>query len=124
MTHPNDIHNESYGSEFGKPKFPERIIQETTLTDLVGPDSRYIFHLLQLDPTFLTTDVSTWPAHQAYQEALITLECLNVTNDNVKLSTDYISSARGEEHYQNVLQVVEADRKETPNLREKKMLIA
>ena len=94
----------------------------------MGPDSWYIFHLLQLDPTFLTTDVSTWPAHQAYQEALITLECLNVINDsaerNVKLSTDYISSAKGEYHYQNVLQVVEADRKETPNLREKKMLTA
>jgi hypothetical protein len=52
------------------------------------------------------------------------LEAINVINDSaeryVKLSTDFLSSARGEEHYQNVLQVVEGDRKEQPNLRKRK----
>ena len=119
-THPND----RYGSGFGKPKFPEKITPRTTLSELVGPDSWYFFHILQLDPAFLTTDVSTWPAHPAYKEALINLEAINVVNDsaerNVKLSTDFIGSARSEEHYQNVLQVVEADRKEKPNLRHRK----
>ena len=90
----------------------------------MGPDSWYFFHILQLDPAFLTTDVSTWLAHPAYKEALINLEAINVVNDsaerNLKLSTDFIGSARSEEHYQNVLQVVEADRKEKPNLRHRK----
>ena len=35
----------------------------------------------------------------------------------VKLSSDFLNDARSEEHYQNVLQVVQIDRKQTPNLR-------
>ena len=46
---------------------------------------------------------------------------LNLTNDSaeraVKLSSDFLSSAKNESQYQNVLQVVELNRNEIPNLR-------
>lgn len=105
---------------FGKPNFPCKITRKTTLADLVGPDSWYIFHILQLN--LLSSPLMSQPglpsAHPAYQEALINLEAINVVNDSakrsVKLSTDFISLAIGVEHNQNVLHVVEADRKHQP----------
>lgn len=110
-----------FGTGFGKPRFPTSITLTTTLADLVTPDSWYVFHLLQLDPQFLTEDVATWPSSVAYQSSLINLRALNVVNDcaerGVKLSSDFLSSAKGEEHYQNVLQVVEQDRKRQQNIR-------
>ena len=39
----------------------------------------------------------------------------------MKLSADFLAAAQSEEHYQNVLQVVEQDRKRTPNLRKRKL---
>lgn len=113
-----------FGTGFGKPRFPTSITSTTTLADLVTTDSWYIFHLLQLDPEFLTEDVAAWPSSASYQSSLINLRALNVVNDcaerGVKLSSDFLSSAKGEEHYQNVLQVVEQDRKRQPNLRRSK----
>ena len=44
---------------------------------------------------------------------------MNVVNDPaeraVKLTADFVGAARGEEHFQNILQVVEANHKERPN---------
>ena len=52
------------------------------------------------------------------------IAALNVVNDSadraVKLSSEYLHAARLEEHYQNIVQVVEADRKQTPSLRKRK----
>lgn len=110
-----------FGTGFGKPRFPTSITLTTTLADLVTTDSWYVFHLLQLDPQFLTEDVAAWPSSATYQSSLINLRTLNLVNDcaerGVKLSSDFLSSAKGEEHYQNVLQVVEQDRKRQQNLR-------
>ena len=48
---------------------------------------------------------------------------LSVNNDaaerGVKLSSDYLKCARSEDHYQNVLQVVEGDRKMVTSYRNK-----
>ena len=53
------------------------------------------------------------------------MKAVNVVNDaaerGVKLSTDFLSAARLEEQYQNVLQVVEKERKKRPNLRKRKL---
>ena len=53
------------------------------------------------------------------------ISAINVVNDAaeraVKLSSDFLSAARSESHYQNVLQVVEQDRKARPNLRKRKL---
>jgi len=52
---------------------------------------------------------------------------VNVINDcverGVKLSSDFLSSARSEEHYQNVMHVVEHERKGQPDLRKNTELI-
>ena len=61
----------------------------------------------------------------AYQQSLVNVKAVNVINDcakrGVKLSADFLNAARSEEHYQNVLQVVEQDRKNMPNLRKRKL---
>ncbi|KAG8175541.1 hypothetical protein JTE90_026260 [Oedothorax gibbosus] len=52
-----------------------------------------------------------WPECASYQEGLIKLQSLNVVNDcaerGVKLGSDFLAASKGEDHYQNVLQVVE-----------------
>ena len=110
-----------FGIGFGKPRFPTSITLTTTLADLVTTDSWYVFHLLQLDLQFLTEDVAAWPSCATYQLSLINLRAWNVVNDctesGVKLSSDFLNSAKGEEHYQNVLQVVEQDCKRQQNFR-------
>jgi hypothetical protein len=112
-----------FGMGFGKPKFPKTITLTSTLADFAGIDSWYTFHLLQLNPAFMIEDVANWPLSVAYQQSLENLQAVNVINDcaerGVKLGSDFLPAARGEEHYQNVLQVVEQDRKHQPNLRKK-----
>lgn len=47
-----------FGTGFGQPRFPNTITMSTTLADLVGPDSWFIFHNLQLESEFLMHDVA------------------------------------------------------------------
>ena len=51
---------------------------------------------------------------------------VNVVKDSaergVKLSSDFLAAAHSEKHYHNVLQVVEQDKKKTPNLKRKRKL--
>ena len=112
-----------FGTGLGKPRFPDDLTEKTTLADFVGPDSWYLFHHLKLDWAFLVTDVQEWTNSTAYQTSWTNVEALNVVNDSaergVKLSSDFLSAARSEDHYQNVLQVVEHNRKEKPNLRKR-----
>ena len=55
-------------------------------------------HILQLDTSFLEKDVESWPGCAAFL-------ALNVINDcaerGVKLSSDFLASARIEQHLQN-----------------------
>ena len=99
--------------------------QSTTLADLVKPESWFTFELLQIDHSFLTEDVESWPDSAAYQRSFSNIEGLNVINDcaerGVKLSSDFLEAAESKEHYQNILQVVEKDRKNMPNLRKRKL---
>lgn len=45
---------------------------------------------------------------------------VNVVNDcaerGVKLASDFVDTARSDEHFQNILQVIEKDRQDHPNL--------
>ena len=112
-----------FGYAYGKPAFPD-ITQTTTLSSLVDTDSWFTLHLLQINPDFLAEEVNTWPDLPSYQESAANVEAVNVINDcaerGVKLSSDFINAAKSEQHYQNVLQVVEQDRKNMPNLRKRK----
>ena len=97
---------------------------DTTLGDLVGHDSWAMIGLLKLDCSFLDRAVATWSECPAYKISAATAKSLNVVNDcaerGVKLSTDFLGSARTELHYQDVLQVVEQDRRSHPNLRKRR----
>lgn len=111
-----------FGTGYGKPQF-QTVTSSTSLGDLVGLDSWFTFHILQLDAAFLTDDVADWPHSAAFQASAANVQAINVINDSaergVKLSSDYVSAAKTERHYQHVLQVVEHDRKEQPNLRKR-----
>ena len=115
-----------FGTGFGKPKFPTatRITESTTLADLVAQDSWFLLNSLQIDHEFLKEPAETWSHSTSYQASLKNIDALNVVNDcaerGVKLSSDFLSAAKSEEHYPNVLQVAEADRKKMPNLRKRK----
>ena len=126
MVRPADdvtIPHNRFGTGLGKPKFPT-IISTSRLGDLINNDSWLIFSLLEMDTEFLNHDVQAWPGRQSFLEAKAKTIALNVVNDSaergVKLSSDFLDAARSEEHYQNILQVVEADRKQIPSLRERR----
>ena len=110
-----------YGTGYGKPIFPAKIDAYTTLSDLAGIDSWYIFYILGLSDAFLTDDVTTWPQNPDFKEYITKLQAINVINDSaergVKLSSDCLQMSKSEEHDQNVLQVVEKGGKENPDLR-------
>ena len=78
----------------------------------------------ELDEIFLYLDVNVWHGSRSYKESMDNICALNVINDaaerGVKLAMDYSQSAKSEEHYQNVIQVVENDRKTMPNLTKRK----
>ena len=72
----------------------------------------------------MSHEVKVWDTNASYQAAKVNVQAINVVNDcaerGVKLSSDFLASTRHEHHYQNVLQLVKRDRKETPNLRKRK----
>ena len=61
--------------------------------------------------------------NDAYIKATEGMSNINVVIDSaergVKLMQDYLKAAKLEEHYQNVLQVVESSRDSRPSLRKK-----
>ena len=72
----------------------------------------------------MSHEVKVWDTNASYQIAKVNVQAINVVNDSaepcVKLSSDFLASARHEHHYQNVLQLVKRDRKKTPNLTKRK----
>ena len=114
-----DRTSKRFGSGFGKPIFPA-LTANTTLADLVNTDSWWTVELLDLNLDFINEDDKEWNQHDAYVASKkIVVDGLNVVNDPaeraVKLTSDFAHAARHEDHFQNILQVVEADRKMRPN---------
>ena len=113
-----------FGNGWGKPKFPSSIDSSTRLCDLVGEDSWFTVYRLQIDPSFLELPVSEWDKSVSYMISAENVAAVNVVNNcaerGVKLASDFVEAARSDEHFQNILQVVEKDRKDTPNLRRKR----
>jgi len=113
-----------FGSGWGKPPFPAAVTVSTRLCDLVGTDSWFTIHRLQINSDFLQLPVAQWETSEAYQSSAENVKAVNVINDaaerGVKLSTDFVDTARSDTHYQNILQVVEQDRSKNPNLRVQK----
>ena len=73
--------------------------------------------------SFLSERVENWNSMDGYNQAMDKLKAIHAVNDSaeraVKMTTDFLNKAKTEEHFQNVLQVVEKDRKTNPNLRKK-----
>jgi hypothetical protein len=109
-----------YGTGWGKPQFSV-VDLSTQLCDLVTVDSWFIMYLLQIDSSFLHPPVSEWDSSAAYKTSVENVTALTVVNDaaerGVKLSSDFVDTARTDQHYQNILQVVESSRKAKPDLR-------
>lgn len=121
-----EIPSDRFGTGYGKPKFPELEvdkINDIKLSDMIDGDSWLIFRLLDIDDVFLEMPVNLWTDNNSYQQAKNRIRGINCVNDcaerGVKLSSDFLASAKTEQHYQNVLQVVEKDRKVRPNLRKR-----
>ena len=96
----------------------------TSFSDLVGPNSIFLFKNLGLDVEFLKLPVTKWITDPSYSSNIEILKGFKVVNDlaerGVRLAHDFKNSARNEEHYQNVLQTVEFSRNHVQNLRCKK----
>ena len=111
-----------YGSGFGKPGFPESA-ESYDISDYLGPDSIGFFTTLGLDYSFIENPVEEWETMESYQRALFCVKNLSVVNDGaeraVKLTSDFNATAKIEEKFQDILQVVELDRKMIPNQRKK-----
>ena len=108
-----------FGNGFDKPTFPDKIDENRKLCDLINEDSWFFVNQLKLNLDFLTSDVRDLNNSDNYKQDKTLIENLNFTNDSaehgVKLLADFVSVTRGEEHFRNVLQVVEKERTEMPN---------
>ena len=111
-----------FGSGYGKPCLPS-ISPTSELSHFIGTSSWNFFNILQIQPQFLNILVSEWQSSPNFVEALTVVKNLKVVNDSakrgVKLAYDFLASSRKEQHYQNVLQVVENDRAKIPNQRKR-----
>ena len=117
-----------FGSGFGKPCFPTlegKDLKTISLKDFVGQDSWQFFRILKIDTSFLYQPAERWGNYPLYKTGQMVVNSLKVVNDcaerGVRLGLDFLSSARIEERYQEVLQIVENDRKIMPNQRKRKL---
>ena len=112
------------GAFHGKPVFPtmsQRVNKD--LVQFVGPRSIKFFHIMRLDPGFLSLPVEIWELESSFNEAKLIVSNLMVVNDaaerGVKLCHDYIKSIKQEGVLQNILQVVENVRARVPDMRQR-----
>ena len=114
-------------SKFGKPEFPKLPLLDGDfdLSHFVGEDSWSFFNILELDSSFIHLPVSEWSSNSNYQHGKLVVDNFSVVNDGaergVKLAYDFLGTAKSNERFQNILQVVENDRKACPNQRKRKL---
>ena len=78
------------------------------LSDLVGPESWFIFRVAGLDEVaWLNEKVEDWPNFPSYKELKMFISRISVVNDcserGVKLIQEYVDSARNEDLRQDIL---------------------
>ena len=82
------------------------------------------FQIGKMSTTFLSKPVSTWNSDPEYTLAVETVKNIRVVNDSaergVKLTSDFIKSAKTESTFQKILQVVENSRNYLPGQRKGK----
>ncbi|KAK5905378.1 hypothetical protein CesoFtcFv8_006850 [Champsocephalus esox] len=116
---PMHIPEQRFGTGFGQPTFPT-LLPTTSLADLANKDCWFGIHQLHIDPECMSLDVKEWATNDAFKKSEVNVCAMNVVNDcaerGVKLTSDFVPVARKEQHLQNVLQAVEHDRSQQPNL--------
>lgn len=96
------------------------VVSESSLTDFIGTDSLHLFDLLKVptDSDFFRIPATNWNELEDYNRVKTILLRLSVTNDvaerGVKLADENIKSSKKASWYQNALQLMEKDRKQTP----------
>ena len=104
-----------YSVKLGKPYFPVDVNMPTSLCDLINRNYWFFFQNLQIDSSFLLESSMNWSDFDSNQNGLENVGYLNAVNDcterGIKFTSYYLPSARSEIHFQNVLQVVEQDRR-------------
>lgn len=87
----------------------------------MNKDSWFTIHHLELNMEFLNKDIEVWPFLDEFKSSKRIINNLNVTNDAaeraVKLTADFLDTARKESKFQTILQVVESNRKSKTNIR-------
>ena len=121
---PKDSPLKRCGEGFGKPILPSIDSDVRDMISLFGPDSWIFFNLLKLDHTFLADPPREWNTLDSYARSKEIIDNLFIVNDTaergVKLASDFLSGAKKETSFQNILQVVENHRKSLPNQRKPK----
>ena len=74
MPHPEEFRR-------GKPVLQQRIDENTTVADLVDPDSWFIFAALSMDYDWLSKPVTTWNLSSSFQEMKPFAKTVKVVND-------------------------------------------
>ena len=121
-----------FGNGFGRPMItvlPTPVgPANAQLSTFVGQDSWQFFKLFGIDSGFIETPVCEWPFDERWVKGKLVVNHLSVTNDaaerGVKLAYDYVDLAKKESSYQNILQVVDNQRKCIPNQRRRKKVLA
>ena len=78
----------------GKPVFPVNNAA-TVFTDLIGPESHFLFDTLEVKYDWLTTLADTWEDNNSYRKAQKFVRSVTVINDKaergVKLMSDFVT---------------------------------
>ena len=110
-----------HGAGYGKPDLLAVNIDANELHELVTPASWRFFKILGFSSEFLESSPQQWASNEEYMKAGKVLRHFKVTNEDaersVKLCADFLGASKKEELFQNYIQVVETERKQTPNIR-------
>ena len=81
------------------------------------------FNILKIPTDFLNTPSDTWNNNQSYLKGLQISKyikvCNNLAERAIKLTQDYCHQSKNEDILQDIVQVVEKNRTEVPELRKK-----
>ena len=98
------------------------ISESTTIADLIGPNSWFIFEALCIGSEWLALPVTEWQSRDEFMQASAFARTVKVVNDAaermIKLNTDFAAYITdSEEQRASLLQVVEHHRRQYPDFR-------
>ena len=116
----NEITSKRKRLGFGKSIFPMvPKMAVNGLTDFIGEDSPAFFTILNINSSFLREPVTEWRKNEDFLASKNVVSSLSVVNDSaerrVKLYSDFAGTAKKENKFQNIIQVVENNRNMLPN---------